>query len=137
MASKRQLVFVISSKSYLRIMQNLSLAVVAAAMGINVEIYFTYGGILRLVKGCEDTVYDDDYMADDIKRGMERGSIPRISNLLETLSILKVKIYACPSAMAFHNIRKDDLNNCVTGVKSISDSVKTLLDYENSNIIYV
>ncbi len=133
----RRLIFVIVSRSYLKVMQALSLAVTAAATGAETHIYFTHGGILRLVRGREDAIYDDDDMADDVRRGLEKKSIPRISELLDTLSMLDAKIFACPSAMAFHNITKDDLNEAVTAVRSVSESIRSLLDSESATVIYV
>lgn len=109
----------------------------AAVRGIDIHIYFTYGGILRLKKEYVDKIGDEDryWVMVSKEGGLTTRGIQKISELLENLSLLDGKIYACPTAMAIHNISKDELIDYVTEVKSLG-KVVDLLD-ENTTMIYV
>lgn len=132
------LVLIIITPSYHKVMHALSLALRTASVGEEVHIFFTYGGILRLKRGHVDHVGDetDVWIRDKIREGIIKGSIPKISELLKDLASIGCNIYACPSAMAFHDISKNDLINEVTAVRSPSSFISENIE-RNLNIIYV
>jgi peroxiredoxin family protein len=76
-----------------------------------VSILFGYGGLSRLRKGFEDEVGDEteSYVREEIEGALKKSGIPKISESLKILSKLKSKIYACPAAMALHNLTKEEL----------------------------
>lgn len=138
MAENKRLVLIVCTPSYFRVTNALSIAVTAAAVGIDTRIYFTYGGILRLKKDFVDYIGDetDMWIRDKLQSSLDKGSIPKISELLDTLVAVDAKIYACPSAMAFHNISKDELVEHVTEIRSVGHAIKDVIDGKTT-VIYV
>ena len=117
------LALIINTASYDRVAFALSLANTAAAMGKEVAVLFGYGGLVRLKRGAVDEVGDETeaWIRGQIKLGLQKGSITRISELLETLTKLRGKIYACPSAMALHNLVRDELIDQVNQVCGLAE----------------
>ncbi len=134
-----KLIVVITDASYHKVMYALLMTLKAAALGVQVYIFFTYGGIMRLKRDLSDEVglETEEWMREKVKRGVLKGSLLRISELLASLSRMGCRIYACPSAMAFHNISKDDLLEVVSGVMSPTAIITEDLLEDGLNIIYV
>lgn len=127
---------IINSPSYDRVSYALSIASVWAAHLKEVHVLFTYGAVCRLVKGKADDVGEetDEWIRKDMKLGLERGSIQRISEMISYLKGFGGKIYACVAAMAFHNIAKDDLMEEVDEPTGISTFLERT---EGATILYV
>ena len=108
---QKKVALIINSASYERVAFALSLATAAAALGKEVSVLFGYGGLVRLKKGFTDQVgaETDGWIREQIKAGLEKGSVSPISELLETLRRLGGKLYACPTAMALHNLISGEL----------------------------
>ncbi len=121
-ALKEKVALIMNSASYDRVAYGLAIAVALATLGNEVHILFTYGAVTRLVKGRTDRVEEetDAWIRQGVKVGLVAGSIQKISDLLKDLRKFGGKIYACVSAMAFHDIRKDELIDEVDHVTGIT-----------------
>ena len=119
MAKIRKIGLIINTASYERVAYALSFASICAATGIEAHVLFSYGAILRLVKGDSDFLGDEtpEWIRETLKRGLEKGNIQRISDLIRDFMRFGGRIYACVGAMALHNLVKDDL---LDGVKVAS-----------------
>lgn len=113
---------IINSASYDRVAYALTIASTSAAVGKEVHVLFTYGAVLRLMKGKADEVGEetDPWIREHVTLGSLTGAIPKISELLNKLNGFGGKVYACVSAMALHNIMEDELTEEVNGVIGIT-----------------
>lgn len=102
---------VVNSGEYDRVSYALSIAKVASALGMEVHMLFTYGGLNRLVKGRGDElgVVVDPYVRGKLEEGLAKGTVSKISTDLKEAKKLGLKIYACVSAMGLLNVTKNDL----------------------------
>jgi len=121
-ALKEKVALIMNSASYDRVAYGLAIAVASATLDNEVHVLFTYGAVTRLVKGRTDRVEEetDAWIREAVKVGLVAGSIQKISDLLKDLRKLGGKIYACVSAMAFHDIRKDELIEEVDNITGIA-----------------
>ncbi len=103
--------FIINTASYERVAFALTTALTAAALGKEVQVFFAHGGLIRLRKGSSDEVGEETegWLRESIRTGLKKGTLPLISSLLTDLRKLGGRIYACPAAMAFHNLARDEL----------------------------
>lgn len=108
---ERKKAFIINTASYERVSFALSMAATSAALGDEVHVFFSYGGILRLRKGHEDEIGEEtaEYVRKDLLEGQRKGGLLKISETIRLLRSLGGKIYACPTAMALHNLTRSDL----------------------------
>lgn len=113
---------ILNTASYERVNYALTIAKVSAAFGREVHVLFSHGGLVRLMKGRIDELGDETppWLRGDVEAGLKKGSIGRISEQLRDLKALGGRIYACPSAMAFHNATIGDLIGEVDGVYGIA-----------------
>lgn len=111
MAEDKEIFFIIDTSFYSRIHFALSLASSYSSLGHSVRIMFGYEGIKRLKKG----------IIDHIEEGAEIGfqKLTKISETLEGIRKLGGKIYVCPTAMALHNLTRDDLIDGIDNVMGI------------------
>ncbi len=101
----------------LHIAANLTAA--AASMGWSVHLFFTFWGLLALVKGREPSGITGDYMAyeSSLKKAVESGVMPRWADLIRQAKQLgDVKIYACSATMNLLSIDRDQLEDFVDDV---------------------
>jgi peroxiredoxin family protein len=93
-----------------------------ATLGREVHVLFTHGSLLRLKKGFTDKIGEEteEWIREAIKAGVKKGTMRKISELLTELKRFGGKIYACPAAMAFHSVTKDELINEVDKVCGIA-----------------
>ncbi len=129
---------IINTASYDRVAFALSLANIAAALGNEVAVLFGYGGLVRLRKGHVDDVGDETagWIREQIRLGQAKGHVSRISELLETLPRLGGKIYACPAAMALHNLSREELIDEVNRVCGLAEFLSRSAE-SASTILYV
>jgi len=127
---------IINSPSYDRVSYALSIAAISAGHFKEVHVLFTYGAIRRLLKGKVDVVEEetDAWIRGNIRLGLEKGSIPKISDMIFHLKGFGGKVYACVAAMAFHNITKDELIEEVDEVTGISTFLEKT---EGATMLYV
>ncbi len=128
---------IINTASYERVVSALNLATVSSALGETVYVLFSYGGILRLRKGFEDEVGEetDESIRKEIHKRRRKNGLPKISEQLKLLRSLGGKIYACPAAMAFHNLTMDELTDNTDGVRGLASFLTE--DAKDATIIYV
>lgn len=119
----KKLAVIVNSGSYERVAFALQMAIGAAAIDEDVDLLFGYGGLVRLKKCSADEVSEETehWMRGRIQSGLETGTVPRISQLLDTLLKLGGRIYACPAAMSFHNLIRGELIEGVNEVCSLGD----------------
>lgn len=127
---------IINSPSYDRVSYALSIAAMSAAHFKEVHVLFTYGAVNRLVNGRVDMVGEETeaWIREDVKKGLEEGSIQRISEMVSHLKGFGGKVYACVAALKFHNIAKDELIEEVDGVTGISTFLE---ETEGATILYI
>jgi len=134
---QKKMALIINSASYELVAFALSLATAAAALGNEVSVLFGYGGLVRLQKGFTDQVGEETagWVRKQIKAGIKKGSVSKISEMLETLRRLGGKVYACPTAMALHNLIRSEL---IDGVDKVCGLAQFLTeDVEDARTIYV
>lgn len=107
----------------------LSLALVSLAMGREVIMFCTYGGLRRLVRGCTEALGDEtpSDMREVFQRGLAKGAITPLGELLREARTMGLRVYACVGAMAQMNIARDELIDEVTasaGLAFILDLAK-------------
>ena len=135
---KEKIAMIVNTASYERVAFALGIAATQQALGKEVHVLFGYGGLIRLKKGFTDQVGEetDHWVREQVKSGIEKGSISKISELLQDLSKLGGKIYACPAAMTLHGIPKDELIEEVYAVRGVTAFLQEQAK-DASKIIYV
>jgi len=130
-------VFIINTASYERVAFALNIAATFAALGEEVSVLFGYGGVLRLRKGFVDEIDDETskYMRKDIVEGGGKDGILKISETIKFLRSLGGKIYACPTAMAIHNLTRNDLIDDLDDIRGIASFL--VENAKDAIIIYV
>ncbi len=129
---------ILNTAAYDRVAFSLSLAIMTAAVGKDVGVLFGYGALARLKKGAADELGEETeaWIRPQVKDGIDRGSVQRISEALETLTKLGGKLYACPAAMALHHIGKAELIEEASTVCSVADFLNKYPG-ESSTTLYV
>lgn len=138
MAQKREkIAMFINTASYDRVSFALGVASGAAALGKEVYVLFGYGGLVRLRKGFTDEVGEEtnSWIKERITSGLQKGGVTRISESLEILRKLGGKVYACPAAMALHNLSREDLIDDLDEVRGIVEFIRE--DARGAATIYV
>jgi peroxiredoxin family protein len=133
--SREKIALVINTASYERVSFGLGIASSEAALGKEVKVLFGYGGLVRLRKGFEDEVGEETeaWLREALKTGIMKGNT-RISESLKILHKLKGKVYACPAAMALHNLTKEELID-EAEVRGVVEFLRD--DAKGATIIYV
>ncbi|MFQ6134758.1 MAG: DsrE/DsrF/DrsH-like family protein, partial [Nitrososphaerales archaeon] len=113
---------VVNSGDYDRVSYALSIAKVACALGMEVHMLFTYGGLNRLVKGRVDELGSiaDTSVRERLEHGLAKGTVAKLSDDMSEAKKLGLKIYACVSAMGILNVTKDELIEEVDQVMGLS-----------------
>jgi len=103
--------FIINTASYERVAYALSIAATSATLGEKVSVLFGYGGVLRLKKDYVDTIGEetDKQLRRILSESAEKGGLLKISETIRLLRYFGGKIYVCPTAMALHNLTRNDL----------------------------
>ncbi len=108
---KERAAIIVHSGSYDRVYYALSISLVSLAMGMDVNVLFTYSALKRLVKERTDIVGDetDRELRIVFEKGLTKGSIQSITTQLRDAKRMGLKIYACVAAMATLNITREEL----------------------------
>ena len=127
---------IVNNAAYDRVSNALSIANVLAAQLRDVHVFFTYGAIIRLRTGKADELgkETENWMLELIKIGLEKDTIPRISEMLSFSKGFGVKIYACSAAKKFHDIPEEELK-ITDGVIGISEFLEKVQGA--STILYI
>lgn len=134
---KEKIAMIINTASYERVSFGLAIAAAAAALGKEVSILFGHGGVVRLRKGFTDEVGDEtaDWLREQIKNGLEKGHVTRISESLEIIRKLGGKVYACPAALTFHGLTEEDLIEELDEIRSMVEFIREASD--RASVLYV
>jgi peroxiredoxin family protein len=129
--------FIINTASYERVAYALSIAATLATLGKKVSVLFGYEGVLRLKKGYVDKIGEeiDERLRKALSEGVEKGSLLKISEIIRLLRSFGGKVYACPTAMALHNLTRDDLIDDVDDVRGLASFLTE--EAKDAMIIYV
>ncbi len=109
-------VIILHSGAYDRALYAFSLATVALAMGMEVHMLCTYGGLLRLVKGKTEELGEETPppVREILCQGLEKGTITPLSELIEEACRMGLKLYACAAALGNLNVARGELIEAVT-----------------------
>jgi len=85
------------------------LATTASAMGMEVEMFFTFWGLKAILKGGAEDIERSFY--EELRaRGMEPKGLPRLQDLISMArSSGNVKIYACSTTIEAMGISRDNI----------------------------
>lgn len=87
----------LNSGAYDSVHQGLAIAAAAISSGREVELYFFWWALERLVRG----KLDEPDVREDVADEMERRGVPTLSQLLEVVRTSgKARLYACSGSMA-------------------------------------
>ncbi len=133
---QKQLALIINNASYDRVAYALSIAAVSAAQFTHVQVLFTYGAIIRLIKEQTDSIGNEteNWLRAQIITGRNSKTIPRISEMIAHLKGFGGKIYACTAAMALHEISKEELIDDVDDILGIASFLQRT---EFSDLVYI
>lgn len=134
--ARDKIAFFINTSSFERVSFSLAIAVSYAALNNEVNILFGYSGIQRLKKDIIDEIGDetDILIREKIRYGIQKKGVTKISESLEMIKKLGGKIYACPAAMALHNLTREDLID-LCQVRGIVEFIRE--ETKDAKIIYV
>jgi len=129
--------FIINTASYERVAYALSIAATSAILGEKVSVLFGYGGILRLKKGYVDKIGEetDERLRKVLSGWVEKGGLLKISEIMRLIRSFGGKVYACPTAMALHDLTRDDLIDNVDDVRGLVSFL--IEEAKDAVIIYV
>lgn len=99
-------------------------AVAAAAMDIDVEIYFTSASVQLLKKG----------VADGLATGPRHAAT--VYSFMQDAARLGVRFYACSQALAEYGLEKGELISETSGVAGAATYVARTLDDDWVSIVY-
>ncbi|MEW6202086.1 MAG: DsrE/DsrF/DrsH-like family protein [bacterium] len=130
MSDSRSLCIVLHAGEYDRVSHALSIAGVAAAMGKEVHLLFTYWALKRLVRGETDKT-DSQFIEEAVAKGY-------MKTITEAITTIKkfgtVHIYACSGSMALMNISQDELINEVDRIMGLPTFISL---WEGSDVIFI
>jgi peroxiredoxin family protein len=131
---KEKVAMIVHSGEYDRVSYALSIAKVASALGMEVYILFTYGGLRRLVKGQVNKIDKkvDKNIEKRIEQSISKKIMPLLSEDIVEAKKLGLKIYACVGSMGIMNISKDDLIEDVDQIMGLA----AFLDISREAITY-
>ncbi|MBI2854599.1 MAG: DsrE/DsrF/DrsH-like family protein [Chloroflexi bacterium] len=121
-----RITIILHSGSYDRATYALSLALIGLAMGREVHLLLTYGGLRRFTKCHLDDLGEETPPVERkaIERGLSTGGIKAIGSYLADAKALGLKLHACASAMATLNIARDDLLPEIDQVTGLANFVQ-------------
>lgn len=125
---------VVNSGEYDRVSYALSMAKVACALGMEVHILFTYGGLYRLVKGRVDELGSmvNESIRRRLEAGLAKGTVAKLSDDIRDAKKLGLKIYACVTTMTILGVTEEELIEEVDQVTGLS----TFLDISRGAMTY-
>ena len=98
------------SGAYDSVHQGLSIAASAVSLGRDVELYFFWWALERLVKGALDA----PDLREDVADEMERRGVPTLRQLLEVVrNSGKARLFACSGSMASLGLLPDAVGKAV------------------------
>ncbi|MCP8318366.1 MAG: DsrE/DsrF/DrsH-like family protein [Candidatus Methylarchaceae archaeon HK01B] len=111
-----KLSIIVSSERLDKLYPAVILASSAATMGWDVELFFTFFGLLVLKKGYQPSSLSTDYSSynEIFSEAISKGSMPRWDEMLiKAKETRKLKVFACTTTMGLLQIGKNDLKEFV------------------------
>ncbi len=100
----------LNNGSYDAVHQGLSIAASATALGREVELYFFWFALERLIRG----PLDAPDLREDVADEMERRGVPTLRQLLEVVrGSGKAQLFACSGSLASLGLKPDELAGSV------------------------
>ena len=113
---KKGMGIIFHSGSYDRLHHGFSMALAALALGRPVRLFFSYWAFRYLKRG-EDPCFHLDTEARDyqpvLQKGLERGYLESVPEMLRQIKALGGQCYACTHSMGLLNIARDELVEAV------------------------
>jgi peroxiredoxin family protein len=109
---KKKLVMVVSKGTADALYPALILATTGVTEGLEVHLYFTFGGMKLLTKGMPESIVpsvDLGIPNEQLKMLLSKGKMPTPSEMLKMAIDSGVKIHACSPTMNLFGTRKEDL----------------------------
>ncbi|MCG0237841.1 MAG: DsrE/DsrF/DrsH-like family protein [Firmicutes bacterium] len=101
----------------------------AVAMGLEVNIFLTFWGLLAFRKGAAQSLpisKEYEAMAEQMKQIMAEKKVPSFLDNLRTAKELgNVKVYACGMTMDLFGLKLEDLEDVVDGVVGVGEFITT------------
>jgi len=134
--AQAKMAWIINDASYDRVLYALTVAAMSAARFNNVAILFTYGAVLRLVRGKTDDVGEEtpDWIRQTIKSSLKKGAMKSILEMIGLFKGFGGKLYACSASLAFHNLTREKLLEDVDDVIGIATFLERT---EGATMLYV
>ncbi|MEO3993482.1 MAG: DsrE/DsrF/DrsH-like family protein [Desulfurococcaceae archaeon TW002] len=110
---------IVASEKLDKLFPAVILAMTAATMGWESEIFFTFWGLLALKKEYEPKEVSSDYKVyeDGLRNAIRSGAMPGWREILEQgRKTGKLRIYACSTTMSLLGVKTEDLVEYVDGV---------------------
>lgn len=127
-AKKNKLVIVVSKGTIDSLYPPLILATTGAAQGMDVHLYFTFGGMKLLAKQTSDhlaTSVDLGLKTEELQALLQKGGMPTVKDMLKRAREMGVKVHACSPTMGVFGTTKDQLLEDVDDIIGAA----TYLDY--------
>ena len=120
--NKERITIILHSGAYDRASYALTIALVALAGGMEVHMLLTFEGLRRFTKGQLAGIGEEtsSNVSSDIERGLASGGIQSLETQLAEAKKLRLKLYACPNAMAAFNIALSDLLDEVDDIMGLA-----------------
>jgi peroxiredoxin family protein len=118
-AQKSKLVLVASRGTADGLYPALILATTGASQGMEVHVYFTFGGMKLLTKATANSItpsLDLGIPADQLRTLLAKGGMPTLGDMLKMARDAGVKIHACSPTMALFGTKQEDLVDEVVDV---------------------
>lgn len=112
LAKKNKLVIVVSRGTIDGLYPPLILATTGAAQGMDVHLYFTFGGMKLLTKQSADqltTSADLGLSKEQLQGLLQKGGMPTVRDMLGRAKEMGVKIHACSPTMSVFGSGQEDL----------------------------
>lgn len=109
---KKRLVLVASKGTADALYPALILASTAAAQGMPVDIYFTFGGMKLVTKGQADTIKpstDLGLTPEQLSGLLQKGGMPTLKDMLMAAKSQGVRVHACSPTMNLYGMTEKDL----------------------------
>ena len=119
---EKRVTIILHSGAYDRVSYALSIALVALASGMEVHMFLTFEGLRRFARVHLGDLGEETSsgVGVNIKRGLESGGIQSLESQLADAKKLRLKLYACPNAMAALNIPLSEVLEEVDSVMGLA-----------------
>lgn len=110
---------IVASEKIDKLFPAVTLATTAAISGWEVDLFFTFWGLLALKKGYEPSQVSEDYQefSKKLTAAIDSGAMPGWRTLLDQgKETGGIRIYACSATLGLFEMTEDDLEPFVDGV---------------------